>query len=170
MATIVARLASGSEPLMEYNETLGLYLHPREAHVPNEPRPFGEEALAAERVRTTAFVDGVCDRLGWERHHDPGVVEAIELGLSRNMLAYGARFCPCYVPVSYYKDGGRRNPAAICPCPAAVKMDLDPSGAIGPFETRGQLEERTRDWPAPGTIEQRHEGWFMVSPHPGIDH
>jgi ferredoxin-thioredoxin reductase catalytic subunit len=134
------------------------------------PRPFDDQALEAERIRTTAFVDGVCERLGWERHHDPGVVEAIEVGLSRNMLAFGARFCPCYMPGSYFKDDGKKNPAAICPCPAAVRMDLDPAGAYGPFETRELLESRTRDWPAPGPIEQRDDGWYMVSPHPGIDH
>lgn len=131
---------------------------------------FTPEAFDVERIRTTSFVDGVLARLGWERFKDLDVVEAIEIGLTRNQLAYGSRFCPCYATMSYGKADGRKNPAAICPCPAAIRMDVTESGVYGPFTTREDLEDRTRDWPAPGAIEQREEGWVMVSQHAGIDH
>lgn len=131
---------------------------------------YTPEQFAAERERTTAFVDGVLARLGWERFHEPDVVEAIEYGLTRNMLTHGARFCPCYAAMSYHKADGKKNAAAICPCPAAIRMDVTETGVYGPFATREELETKTRDWPAPGEIEQRPEGWVMVSPHVGIDH
>lgn len=135
-----------------------------------EKKPYTPEEFASERVRTVTFVDGVCARLNWERFQDPDVVEAIELGLTRNQLEYGSRFCPCYAPPSYFKAEGKKNPAAICPCPAAIRMDVTESGDYGPFATREELEAKTQDWPAPGEIQGREDGWYMVSQHRGIDH
>lgn len=135
-----------------------------------EKKPYTPEEFDAELVRTRTFVEGVLTRLKWERYKDPGVVEAVELGLTRNQLEYGTRFCPCYGPLSYFKADGKKNLAAICPCPAAVRMDSTETGAYGPFATREELVEKTKDWPAPGDIEQREDGWYMVSHHPGIDH
>lgn len=135
-----------------------------------EKKAYTPEEFAAERERTRTFVDGVCARLGWERFKEPDVVEAIELGLTRNNLEYGSRFCPCYAPLSYVKADGKKNPAAICPCPAAIRMDVTDSGVYGPFATREELEDKTKDWPYLGEIEGRLDGWYMVSPHRGIDH
>lgn len=135
-----------------------------------EKKPYSPEAFEAERQRTQTFVQGVLDRLGWERFKDPEIVEAIELGLTRNHLEYGSRFCPCYAPASYFKADGKKNPAAICPCPAAIRMDTTESGEYGPFATEAELLEKTKDWPAPGAIEKREDGVYMVSQHRGIDH
>lgn len=135
-----------------------------------EKKAYTPEEFAAERERTRTFVDGVCSRLGWERFKEPDVVEAIELGLTRNNLEYGSRFCPCYAPVSYHKADGKKNPAAICPCPAAIRMDVTEHGAYGPFASQAELADKTRDWPYHGDVEERSDGWYMVSPHRGIDH
>jgi ferredoxin-thioredoxin reductase catalytic subunit len=83
-----------------------------------------------ELTKTEDFTQKVCDSKGWLYHTNPDVVEGIQLGLTRNKMLYGKRFCPCFMveedeskPGKFKSVDGR-----ICPCKPAIEKEIPEDG------------------------------------------
>jgi ferredoxin-thioredoxin reductase catalytic subunit len=83
-----------------------------------------------ERVKTEKFTDTVCESKGWVYHPNKDVVEGIVLGLTRNKMLYGKRFCPCFMVEEDTTKPGKFKSVdnRICPCKPAVEKEIPQDG------------------------------------------
>ncbi len=51
----------------------------------------------AELEKTWKFVKKVNQRFGFVQHPQDDVNEGVALGLARNKILYGKRYCPCFM-------------------------------------------------------------------------
>jgi len=80
-----------------------------------------------ELEKTKKFTQKVVKTFGWTFHPDKEVVESVTLGLARNKVLYGKRFCPCFMVVEengQYKSVDDR----ICPCKPAIEKEVPEEG------------------------------------------
>lgn len=75
-----------------------------------------------ELKRTVQFTDKVVEQFGWAYNPDQEINEGIQLGLTRNKLMHGKRFCPCFF-VTGDKDQDR-----VCPCKPAIEKEIPADG------------------------------------------
>jgi len=81
----------------------------------------------AELEKTKKFTQKVVESKGWAFNPDKEIVETIEMGLTRNKLLYGKRFCPCFMVEEVdgkYKSSDDR----ICPCKPAIEKEVPELG------------------------------------------
>ena len=92
-----------------------------------------------EREKTIKFVEKVVESRGWQFNDDKEIVDTVIMGLTRNKLLYGKRFCPCFMVV---EENGKYKSAddRICPCKPAINEEIPNQGMChcGIF-VKGQL-------------------------------
>lgn len=83
-----------------------------------------------ELEKTKKFTDKVCKQFGWEYHPMEDVNEGVQLGLARNRLLYGKRFCPCYMVEPDPKREGKFRSVdnRVCPCTPAINDEVPNEG------------------------------------------
>ncbi|EQB40638.1 sulfurtransferase [Sulfurimonas hongkongensis] len=86
------------------------------------------DEFQAELERTIDFTDKVISKFGWEYNPEAEVNEGVQLGLARNKMMYGKRFCPCFMV-----DNSGEKPKSvddrICPCKPAIEYEIPKDGA-----------------------------------------
>ena len=81
----------------------------------------------AEMEKTVAFTDKVCKSQGWVYNPQEEVNEGVQMGLARNKMMYGKRFCPCFVVEEV--DGKPKSvDNRICPCKPAIENEIPNEG------------------------------------------
>lgn len=75
-----------------------------------------------ELEKTIRFTDKVVEQFGWAYNPDPEINEGIQLGLTRNKLMHGKRFCPCFFVT------GDKEHDRICPCKPAIEQEIPEDG------------------------------------------
>jgi len=97
---------------------------------------FNSPEFKEEEKKTKKFVQKVADRFGWTISPEREIYDAIVMGLTRNRLMYGKRYCPCFIPMG---DKGDR----ICPCKPAINEEIPNNGVChcGIFCTSQWAEE-----------------------------
>ena len=100
---------------------------------------MNSEEFKTEKEKTIKFVEKVVESKGWQFNDDKEIVDTVIMGLTRNKLLYGKRFCPCYQVVEVngkYKSADDR----ICPCKPAINEEIPNQGMChcGIF-VKGQL-------------------------------
>ena len=80
-----------------------------------------------ELEKTKKFTDRVCQQFGWVYNPDQEVNESVTMGLARNKLLYGKRFCPCFM---VFEENGKFKSAddRICPCKPAIEKEIPEEG------------------------------------------
>ncbi len=53
-----------------------------------------------EFEKTWKFIEKVNEQFGWVQNPDTEINEGVAMGLARNKLIYGKRYCPC----SWYRS------------------------------------------------------------------
>jgi len=81
----------------------------------------------AELEKTIRFTDKVCDQFGWVYNPQEEVNEGVQMGLARNKMMYGKRFCPCFM-VETVNDKARSVDDRICPCKPAIEKEIPEEG------------------------------------------
>lgn len=81
----------------------------------------------AEMEKTIAFTDKVNKQFGWVYNPQAEVNEGVQMGLARNKLMYGKRFCPCFM-VEVVDDKPRSVDDRICPCKPAIEKEIPEDG------------------------------------------
>jgi ferredoxin-thioredoxin reductase catalytic subunit len=82
---------------------------------------FNSEEFKREEEKTKKFVEKVAKQFGWVLTPNREVYDGIVLGLTRNKLMYGKRYCPCFIPVGDKED-------RICPCKPAIQKEIPEDG------------------------------------------
>jgi ferredoxin-thioredoxin reductase catalytic subunit len=58
---------------------------------------MNSEEFKTENEKTKKFVEKVTISRGWQLNPDKEIVDTVVMGLTRNKLLYGKRFCPCFM-------------------------------------------------------------------------
>jgi len=81
----------------------------------------------AEMEKTIRFTDKVCESRGWVYNPQEEVNEGVQMGLARNKMMYGRRFCPCFMV-----DNTGKKPKSVddrtCPCKPAIEHEVPNEG------------------------------------------
>lgn len=81
----------------------------------------------AEMEKTIKFTDKVCNQFGWVYNPQEEVNEGVQMGLARNKMMYGKRFCPCFMVEEV--DGKFKSvDDRICPCKPAIEHEIPEEG------------------------------------------
>lgn len=82
----------------------------------------------AELEKTTKFVDKVYKQFGWVPNPVEEVNEGVRMGLARNKLMYGKRFCPCFMVIGETPEEQKAADNRICPCKPAIEKEIPEDG------------------------------------------
>jgi rhodanese-related sulfurtransferase/ferredoxin-thioredoxin reductase catalytic subunit len=78
--------------------------------------------------KTTKFVDTVYNQFGWVPNPNEEVNEGVTMGLARNKLIYGKRFCPCFMVIGETKEEQKTADNRICRCKPAIEKEIPEDG------------------------------------------
>lgn len=83
-----------------------------------------------ELEKTKKFTDKVCAQFGFEYHPMEDVNEGVIMGLARNKLLYGKRFCPCFMVEEDPNKPGKYKSVddRVCPCTPALEKEIPEEG------------------------------------------
>lgn len=86
------------------------------------------EEFQTELEKTWKFVDKVYESKGWVPNPNEDVNEGVAMGLARNKLIYGKRFCPCFMVIGETKEEQKAADNRICPCKPAIEKEIPEDG------------------------------------------
>ncbi|CAA6806042.1 MAG: Rubredoxin [uncultured Sulfurovum sp.] len=89
---------------------------------------MNSEEFQTELVKTEKFVDKVYESKGWVPNPNEDVNEGVRMGLARNKLIYGKRFCPCFMVEGETKEEQKAADNRICPCKPAIEKEIPEDG------------------------------------------
>jgi rhodanese-related sulfurtransferase/ferredoxin-thioredoxin reductase catalytic subunit len=78
--------------------------------------------------KTIKFTDKVNKQFGWVYNPQEEVNEGVQMGLARNKMMYGKRFCPCFM-VDTTGDKPKSVDDRVCPCKPAIEKEIPEDGA-----------------------------------------
>jgi len=82
----------------------------------------------AEMEKTEAFVEKVNKQFGFVQNPNEDVNEGVIMGLARNKIIYGKRFCPCFMVIGETKEERKEADNRICPCKPALEKEIPEDG------------------------------------------
>ena len=82
----------------------------------------------AELEKTWSFIEKVDKQFGFIQNPDSEVNEGVAMGLARNRLIYGKRYCPCFMVVGETPEERKSADNRICPCKPALKKEIPEYG------------------------------------------
>ena len=80
------------------------------------------EEFQTELEKTVRFTDKVVKQFNWAYNPDVEINEGIQLGLTRNKMMHGKRYCPCFFIT------GNKEEDRVCPCPPAIEKEIPEDG------------------------------------------
>ena len=87
------------------------------------------EDFQVEFELTKQFTDKVCEEHGLVYNPEDDVNESIQMGLTRNKMIYGTRFCPCFMVIGQTKEEQDNNSEnRLCPCTPALEKEIPSQG------------------------------------------
>ncbi|MEA3455486.1 MAG: ferredoxin-thioredoxin reductase catalytic domain-containing protein [Campylobacterota bacterium] len=81
-----------------------------------------------EMEKTQVFVEKVNNQFGFVQNPNEEVNEGVVMGLARNRLMYGKRFCPCFMVIGETKEEQKEADNRICPCKPALEKEIPEDG------------------------------------------
>jgi len=88
---------------------------------------MNSEEFKDENEKTLKFVEKVVSAKKWEFNEDKEIVDTVIMGLTRNKLLYGKRFCPCFM-VEEVDGKFKSTDDRICPCKPAIQDEIPNNG------------------------------------------
>ena len=89
---------------------------------------MNSDEFQAELEKTWKFVDKVNNQFGFVLNPNDEVNEGVAMGLARNKIIYGKRFCPCFMVIGETKEEQKTADNRICPCPPALEKEIPEDG------------------------------------------
>ncbi len=89
---------------------------------------MNSEEFQEELKKTEKFVNKVYESKGWVPNPNEDVNEGVTMGLARNKLIYGKRFCPCFMVIGETKEEQKEADNRICPCKPAIEKEIPEDG------------------------------------------
>lgn len=93
-----------------------------------QPIDMNSDEFQAELEKTWTFVDKVNNQFGFVLNPNDEVNEGVAMGLARNKLIYGKRFCPCFMVIGETKEEQKAADNRICPCKPALEKEIPEDG------------------------------------------
>jgi len=78
---------------------------------------------------TKTFTDKVIEKFEFEYNPNNEVNESIQMGLTRNKMIYGKRFCPCFMVIGETKEEQKAADNRLCPCKPALNKEIPETGS-----------------------------------------
>ena len=105
---------------------------------------MNSDEFQAELEKTWQFVEKVNKQFGFVQNPNEEVNEGVAMGLARNRLTYGKRFCPCFMVIGETKEEQKAADNRICPCKPALEKEIPEDGLChcGIFCTPEYAEEQ----------------------------
>lgn len=105
------------------------------------------EEFQIEFELTKQFTDNVLKEHNLVYNPDDEVNESIQMGLTRNKLIYGKRFCPCFMVIGQTKQEQETSENRLCPCTPALTKEIPNTGNChcGIFCTKEKAQEIIKD-------------------------
>jgi ferredoxin-thioredoxin reductase catalytic subunit/rhodanese-related sulfurtransferase len=88
---------------------------------------INSEEFKLNLSKTIKFTDKVNNQFGWVYNPEKEINEGIQLGLTRNKITHGKRFCPCFM-VDTTGDKPKSVDDRICPCKPAIEKEIPEKG------------------------------------------
>jgi ferredoxin-thioredoxin reductase catalytic subunit/rhodanese-related sulfurtransferase len=89
---------------------------------------MNSDEFQAELEKTWGFVEKVNKQFGFVQNPNEEVNEGVAMGLARNRLIYGKRFCPCFMVIGETKEEQKNADNRICPCKPALEKEIPEEG------------------------------------------
>ena len=89
---------------------------------------INSDEFQAELEKTWYFVEKVNAQFGFVQNPNTEVNEGVAMGLARNKLRYGKRFCPCFMVIGETKEEQKKADNRICPCKPALEKEIPEDG------------------------------------------
>ncbi len=89
---------------------------------------INSDEFQAELEKTWGFVEKVNNQFDWVQNPNEEVNEGVAMGLARNKLIYGKRFCPCFMVEGETKEEQKTADNRICPCKPAIEKEIPEDG------------------------------------------
>ena len=86
------------------------------------------DEFQAELERTWTFIEDVNKKYGFVQNPNEEVNDGIAMGLARNKLIYGNRFCPCFMVQGKTKAEQEAEDNRVCPCTPALEKEIPEMG------------------------------------------
>ena len=108
---------------------------------------MNSEEFKVELEKTWKFVEKVNSSFGWVQNPNEDVNEGVAMGLARNKLMYGKRFCPCFMVIGETKEEQKKAENRICPCKPAIEREIPEDGLChcGIFCTPEYVEKQIKE-------------------------
>jgi ferredoxin-thioredoxin reductase catalytic subunit/rhodanese-related sulfurtransferase len=81
-----------------------------------------------ELKKTWKFVERVNKQFGFVQHPQEDVNEGVAMGLARNKIIYGKRYCPCFMVIGETPQERKSADNRICPCKPALEKEIPQDG------------------------------------------
>lgn len=81
-----------------------------------------------EELNTKSFTEEVCKKHGFVLNPESSVNDSTIMGLTRNQMIYGEKFCPCFMVVGETKDEQLNSDNRVCPCTPALQTEIPANG------------------------------------------
>lgn len=100
-----------------------------------------------ELTNTVKFTDKVLERFDFVYNDNEEVNEAIQMGLTRNKLIYGKRYCPCFMVIGETKEEQKAANNRLCPCKPALEKEIPETGSChcGIFNTKTSAHDMSEE-------------------------
>ncbi len=82
----------------------------------------------AEMEKTAEFVQKVNKQFGFVQNPNEEVNEGVLMGLARNKMIYGKRYCPCFMVIGETPEERKAADNRICPCKPALEVEIPTDG------------------------------------------
>ncbi len=81
-----------------------------------------------ELEKTQKFAEKVNKQFGFVSNPNEEVNEGVIMGLARNKILYGKRYCPCFMVIGTTKEEQKAADNRICPCKPALEKEIPEDG------------------------------------------
>lgn len=100
---------------------------------------INSEEFQLEFELTRQFTDKVLEEYNLFYNPNDEVNESIQMGLARNKLIYGKRYCPCFMVIEESETEKNR----LCPCEPALKVEIPNKGSChcGIYCTKNKVQD-----------------------------
>lgn len=86
------------------------------------------DIFQAELEKTWSFIDKVNNQFKFVQNPDSEINEGVAMGLARNRLIYGKRYCPCFIVQGENDKERKEADNRICPCKPALEKEIPEDG------------------------------------------
>ena len=105
------------------------------------------EEFQIEFELTKQFTQKVLEKHNLVYNPNSEVNESIQMGLTRNKIIYGKRFCPCFMVINESSENNENIENRLCPCTPALTNEIPAKGSChcGIFCTKEKALEIAKE-------------------------